>query len=57
MRVEPEIEMPAREPMRPRTNTISEELRRKARRELSRRRRASTRCRNLSCDDYDMAPR
>ena len=57
MKVEPEIELPACEPMRPRTVRISEKLRRRAQSELSRLRRASTRRRNLSHDDYDMAPR
>lgn len=39
MKVEPEIELPEREPMRPRTNTLSDELERRVRRELARRRK------------------
>jgi hypothetical protein len=50
MKVEPEIELPAREPMRPRKVRISEKLRRRAQSELSRLRRASTRRRNLLDD-------
>ena len=50
MKVEPEIELPAREPMRPRKVRISEKLQRRTKRELSRLRRASTRRRNLLDD-------
>ena len=55
MKVEPEIEMPEREPMKPRTNTINEELRRRAKRELSRRRRIRERCERTCFEDE--APR
>lgn len=55
MRVEPEIEMPEREPMRPRTNTISDELKRRVRRELARRRRTRERCERTCFEDE--APR
>jgi hypothetical protein len=43
MKVEPEIEMTEREPMKPRTNTINEELRRRARRELAFRKKSRRR--------------
>ncbi|HRT22396.1 MAG TPA: hypothetical protein P5318_19975, partial [Candidatus Hydrogenedentes bacterium] len=39
MKVEPEIEMPEHEPMRPRHLRASDEMRRRVKRELSRRRR------------------
>lgn len=55
MRVEPEIEMPEREPMRPRHLRVSDEMRRRAKRELSRRRRIRERCERTCFEDE--APR
>lgn len=57
MKVEPEIEMPEREPMRPRTFTLNADLRRRAKRERSRRRKFIERARNASCEDYEIAPK
>ena len=51
MRVEPEIEMPEHEPMRPRHLRVSDEMRRRARREVARRRRIRERRESACVED------